>query len=420
MSSAVEASVQRYGETEPRLHAFTYFDAENSLLLDAALIATHATGALARIPIGVKDIFDMAGAPSERGSALYAGRIAESDADVVRNLRAAGAVIVGKTVTAELAMAHPGATRNPWDLSRTPGGSSMGSAAAVAAGVVSLAVGSQTNGSVIRPAAFCGVVGFKPSFGRLSREGMFVTSETLDQVGGFARSVREAASLAAAMAGEPLARWWSGDATAPKLAALRTGEWEHADVAAQKRFQADVDRLAAAGGPIAWPSPPPGLDDAQRVLETIMLFEQARAMEHDLRGRETLVSEIARSRLAEGAATSPSAYREALRSRERLAEAFTSWASDYDAILTPPIVGEAPTPETTGDPRFCTRWSLLGTPAIVIPSGLGPSRLPLGLQLVAAHGDDRRLLAAAAWCEARLPPIGAPPLLARDLGILPR
>ena len=408
--SAVDESIRRYGETEPRIHAFVRYDAEPSLLMDTALAATGATGALVRIPIAVKDIFDTAGALTERGSALYAGRIAESDAGVVRNLRAAGAVIVGKTVTAELAMAHPGPTRNPWDLSRTSGGSSMGSAAAVAAGVVPLAVGSQTNGSVIRPAAFCGVVGFKPSFGRLSREGMFVTSETLDQVGGFARSVQKAASLAAAMAGEPLARWWSNDPTPPKLAALRTGEWEHADVAAQQRFQADVDRLAAAGSPIAWPSPPPGLDDAQRVLRTIMLFEEARAMERDLHGRETLVSEITRSHLADGAAISADTYGDALRARERLAEAFVSWATPYDAILTPATVGEAPTPETTGDPRFCTRWSLIGAPAIVIPSDLGPNRLPLGLQLVAAPGDDRRLVAAAAWCEATLPWIGAPPL----------
>ena len=286
----------------------------------------------------------------------------------------------------------------------------MGSAAAVAAGVVPLAVGSQTNGSVIRPAAFCGVVGFKPTFGRLSREGMFVTSETLDHVGGFARSVHEAASLAAAMAGEPVGRWWSDDQTPPKLAALRTGEWEHADDAVQKRFQADVDRLAAAGYPIAWPAPPPGLDDAQRVLRTIMLYEEARAMERDLSGHETLVSEIVRSHLADGAAIGDGVYRDALRARERLVEAFASWATPYDAILTPATVGEAPTPETTGDPRFCTRWSLTGAPAIVIPSGFGPSRLPLGLQLVATPGDDRRLLAAAAWCEATLPPIGRPPL----------
>ena len=410
MSSAVEESIRRYGETEPRIHAFVRYDAEPSLLMDAALAATHATGALLRMPIAVKDIFDTAGSPTERGSALYAGRIAEDDADVVRDLRAAGAIIVGKTVTAELAMAHPGPTRNPWDVSRTSGGSSMGSAAAVAAGVVPFAIGSQTNGSVVRPAAFCGVVGFKPTFGRLSRRGMFVTSETLDQVGGFARSVQKVAALVAAMAGEPLARWWSADRTPPKLAALRTGEWEHADLAAQERFQADVDRLAAAGGPIAWPTPPEGLDDARRVLQTIMYFEQARSLESDLRGREALVSEIARANLAEGAAISDEAYREALGARARLVKAFALWATPYDAVLTPAAVGEAPTPETTGDPRFCTRWSLIGAPAIAIPSGLGPNRLPLGLQLVAAPGDDRRLLAAAAWCEAKLPWIGAPPL----------
>src|SRR5437867_7529337 len=250
MRTALVESIARYDAVESRIHAFTRYDAEPALLLDAALETTGATGALLRVPVGVKDIFDTAGVPTERGSALYAGRIAERDADVVRNLRAAGAVIVGKTVTAELAFYHPGPTRNPWDLSRPPGGSSMGSAAAVAAGVVPLAVGSQTNGSVIRPAAFCGVVGFKPTAGRLSREGVFEFSRTLHQVGGFARAVREVAVLTAAMAGEDPQRWWSNDAAPPNLAALRTSEWDNADDAARERFQADVDRLAAAGGSI--------------------------------------------------------------------------------------------------------------------------------------------------------------------------
>src|SRR5207247_6725746 len=208
MRTALVESIARYDAVESRIHAFTRYDAEPALLLDAALETTGATGALLRVPVGVKDIFDTAGVPTERGSALYAGRIAERDARDVRNLRAAGAVIVGKTVTAELAFYHPGPTRNPWDLSRTPGGSSMGSAAAVAAAVVPMAVGSQTNGSVIRPAAFCGVVGFKPTAGRLARDGMFEFSRTLDQVGGFARAVEEVATLVAAMAGERGTRWW--------------------------------------------------------------------------------------------------------------------------------------------------------------------------------------------------------------------
>ena len=410
MAGAVEASLTRYAETEDRIHAFARFDAEQALLLDAALGVTGATGTLARTPVGVKDIFDTAGVPTERGSALYAGRVPERDADVIRNLRAAGAVIVGKTVTAELAMMHPGPTRNPWDVSRTSGGSSMGSAAAVAAGVVPLAVGSQTNGSVIRPAAYCGVVGFKPTFGRLPRGGMLVTSATLDHVGGFARSVREVAVLTAAMAAEPPERWWSGDTSAPKLAALRTSDWERADEAVRQRFQADVDLLAAAGGPIEWPAPPIALEEAGRMLRTIMLFEESRAMAPDMRGREDLLSEVTRRTLAEGAAMSDEDYREALEKRRLLVDQFAAWAARYDAILTPAATGEAPTPETTGDPRFATRWSLVGAPAIALPSGLGPHRLPLGLQLVASPGDDRRLLAAAAWCEALIPPIGAPPL----------
>src|SRR3989475_7545960 len=185
MRTALVESIARYDAVESRIHAFTRYDAEPALLLDAALETTGATGALLRVPVGVKDIFDTAGVPTERGSALYAGRIAERDADVVRNLRAAGAVIVGKTVTAELAFYHPGPTRNPWDLARTPGGSSMGSAAAVAAGGVPMAVGSQTHGSVIRPAAFCGVVGFKPAARRPPPGGKFQISGTPGQVSGF-------------------------------------------------------------------------------------------------------------------------------------------------------------------------------------------------------------------------------------------
>src|SRR2546428_13702358 len=184
MTTALMESLARYEATEPQIHAFARYDVEPALLLDAALEATSATGALLRVPVGVKDIFDTAGVPTERGSALYAGRIAERDADVVRNLRAAGAVIVGKTITAELAFYHPGPTRNPWDLSRTPGGSSMGSAAAGAAGVVPLAVGSQTNRAVIPPAGFFGVVGVKPTAGRPSPGGGFGVSRKPDPVGG--------------------------------------------------------------------------------------------------------------------------------------------------------------------------------------------------------------------------------------------
>ena len=407
---SVAECIARYGETEPRIHAFARFEAEAALLMETGLRVAGDLGALSGVPVGVKDIFDTAGVPTECGSALFRDRVPDTDAAVVRNLRAAGAVIVGKTITAELAFLHPGPTRNPWDTTRTPGGSSMGSAAAVAAGVVPLAVGSQTNGSVIRPAAFCGVVGFKPTFGRLSRDGMLRFSRTLDHVGGFARSVEDVARLVAAMAGEDASRWWADDTGTPRYAALRTSEWAHAEEPARHRFQSDVDRLAAAGGPIDWPNPPDGLDDAPTLVRTIMLFEAARGLGPRIAGREKLVSDTARRALAEGAAIADEAYAAALRERERLIGAFSAWAARYDAVLTLPAIGEAPGPETTGDPRFCSRWSLTGAPAITVPTGLGPHRLPLGLQLVAAPGDDRRLLAAAAWAEAHVPSIGSPPL----------
>jgi Asp-tRNA(Asn)/Glu-tRNA(Gln) amidotransferase A subunit family amidase len=368
-----------------------------------------AVGRLEGIPIGVKDIFDTAGIPTENGSALFAGRVPDASSAVVRTAERAGAIMLGKTVTAELAYLTPGPTRNPWDITRTPGGSSMGSAAAVAAGVVPAAIGSQTNGSTIRPAAFCGIVGYKPTAGRISLEGAFEFSHTLDHAGVFARSVRSAGLFAAILAQDSERIPRADEGRVPRLAALRTSEWEHASDEMRERFQADVDALAAAGGPVEWPSPPRELDDAPRILRTVMLYEAAHEVLPKVARRPEVVSQFAREQLAEGARTSDRAYQDAMRERDLLIAAFADWAAPYDAILTPPTIGTAPAPETTGDARFCSRWSLTGAPAIVIPTGFGEPRLPLGLQLVAAPGDDQRLLQAATWAESVLPAIGAPP-----------
>lgn len=331
----------------------------------------------------------------------------ETSATVVRALEDAGAIVVGKTVTAELAFLTPGPTRNPYALDRTPGGSSMGSAAAVAARVVPGSVGSQTNGSTIRPAAFCGIVGFKPTGGRISTAGALEFSRTLDQVGAFTTSVHSVARLAAAMAGDPLEEWWGGPADRPpRLAAVRTSDWDAATDAVQTRFQRDVDLLATEGGPIEWPRLPEGLEDAPRIIHTLMAYEAARSLGPLAEERPTEVSEGTRAYLARGRAITEDDYRGIARERLRLIAAFNEWATPYDAILTPATVGEAPGPETTGDPRFCSRWTFVGAPAVVVPTGLGPAGLPLGLQLVAARGSDRRLLAASAWAEALVP---APP-----------
>lgn len=412
-TAVVERALSRYDATEAKIHAFAWLDPERARMLarasDARRAAGLAVGRLEGVPVGVKDIFDTEGVPTEMGSAFFAGRVPDRSAAVVRALESAGAIVLGKTVTAEIAYLVPGPTRNPWDVTRTPGGSSMGSAAAVAARVVPGAIGSQTNGSVIRPAAFCGVVGFKPTFGRIDLDGAFEFSDTLDHAGVFAASVRSAGLLAAILAHDA-ERAPRPDGGTPRFAALRTAEWEHASDAMRAHFQEDVDALAAAGGPIEWPPPPAGLEDTPRVLRTIMLYEGARAVLPRVAAAPDLLSAFARERLDEGAAIDDAAYEDAMRERVEIIRAFLAWAAPFDAILTPPTTGEAPGTETTGDPRFCSRWSLTGAPAITIPTGLGPHGLPLGLQLVAAPGDDDRLLAAAMWAEARLPGIGAPDL----------
>lgn len=406
----VERSLARAEQVEPRLRAFAWLEPARARARAARLDASRATpGALHGVTVGVKDIIDTAGVPTEYGTPLFAGRVPEGSAQVVVALERAGAIVLGKTVTTELAYFQPGPTRNPWDLSRTPGGSSMGSAAAVAAGIVPLAVGTQTNGSVIRPAAFCGVVGFKPTFGALPRDGVLTFSPTLDQIGGFARSVEDVALGVAAMTGEeprpprPLV-------AAPRLALAPTVDFERAEAAMRDRFENDVDELARAGARIERPALPRGLEEALPVLRTIMAFEAAEHIGPLVAGRPEVVSRVLRDLLDEGARISASAYRGAKAERERLVAEFGVWAAPFDAVLTPPAIGEAPGLTTTGDPRFCTRWTLVGAPALTLPTGLGPSGLPLGLQLVGAPGADRRLLETAAWVEARLPKIGAPPL----------
>lgn len=402
----VEAALHRYDETEPTVHAFAWLDRERALRLadaaDARRRTTSSLGLLHGVPIGVKDIIDIAGIPAERGSAVFGGRVAERDAALVANLAAAGAIVLGKTVTAELAYYHPGPTRNPHDLERTPGGSSMGSAASVAAGVVPAAVGSQTNGSIIRPAAYCGVVGIKPSHGRVPVEGVFPFAPTLDHPGPIARTVEGAAWLLAGMTAEPLDTWWSPETATPRFAALRTSEWDAADEAARSRFQADVDAIATQADPVEWPDPPPGLDAGPEVLGTIMAYEAVRTVGASVRGHESKVSKVALELLERGASITDATYRAALVERTRLIAEYSRWIRPYAAILTPPAFGEAPTRETTGSPRFCSRWTLLGAPAVTVPTGRGPNGLPLGLQLVGAPGDDQRVIAAAAWVEARI------------------
>jgi Asp-tRNA(Asn)/Glu-tRNA(Gln) amidotransferase A subunit family amidase len=383
-------------EREPAVRAFAWLDLERARRLSAAA----PPGPLHGRWVGIKDVIDTAGIPTERGSALFRGRVPDRSATLVARIDAAGGVMAGKTVTAELASATPGPTTNPWDPSRTPGGSSMGSAAAVAAGMLPLATGTQTAGSVIRPAAYCGVVGYKPSAGLIPRDGVMTLSETLDQLGGFATSVAAVAELCSVMAGADLRP--SRPASPPRFALYRSPQWDEVEPAARDHFEQTIARLRAAGATIEEPTAPPTFDAAFPIQRRIMVVDAARSLGADVARAPNLVSEAFRRTVANGLATSDEDYRDALAERERLVEAVADWARPYDGILSPPTLGEAPGLETTGDPRFCARWTLVGSPAVTVPTGRGPNGLPLGLQVCAAPGADRALLDAAVWVEAVL------------------
>jgi len=372
---------------------------------DDRVRAGRTPGPLHGMPIGVKDIIATRGVPTGMGSPIYADHVPEQNAEVVDRLQAAGAFAMGKTVTTEFAHLTPSKTRNPWNSAHTPGGSSAGSAAAVACGMAPAAIGTQTNGSIIRPAAFCGVVGYKPGKGVLSTDGILPFSTTLDQPGVFARSVEDAALLVAHLAHS---RWTispqiSALKHAPRLVAVHTPVWHLAGEDQRNRFAMDVAGLREAGAVIEEIELPGSFNDAHKVQRTIMLYEGAAGSRAVREVYGAKFSEQLRKALEEGDRIGAAEYDRALKKREALERDFSRFLDDFDAAITPPAAGEAPSPETTGDPSFCTIWTLLGVPAVTIPTGLGSHGLPMGLQIVGNQGESNHLLATAMWCERQLP-----------------
>ncbi len=395
---------------EPRLHAWVWLDERRAL--EAARGAGH--GPLGGIGLGIKDIMHVRGMSTGMGSPLYAGFMPETSATVVQRLEAAGGFVLGKTVTAEFAYFHPGPTCNPWNPAHTPGGSSMGSAAAVAAGMVPAALGTQTNGSVIRPAAFCGCVGYKPSSGLVPRSGMLEFSATLDQVGVFARTVEDAALVASVLVGHDAADSGSLEnaleladglflvappARPPRLAAVRSPVWHLAEEAQRVQFERDIRALRSAGAQVAEVELGDAFAQAHPMHRRIMYAEGVRALGHLQAEHRAQLSAALNRLLDEGRQISETDYREALAARATLQQALQDFLVPFDALITPPARGEAPaTLETTGDPAFCTIWTLCGAPALTFPTGFGPNRLPLGLQVVGGLYDDAHLLGVARWC----------------------
>ncbi|MFN8997387.1 MAG: amidase [Betaproteobacteria bacterium] len=421
----VTACAERIHALEPRVMAWQAFDRAG--VLEAARAADHdlaasrgaaaadpaaalpwaERGFLYGVPVGVKDIIDVAGYPTGMGSERYASHQPAGSAELVQRMAASGALVMGKTVTTEFAFMQPSRTTNPWNPAHSPGGSSSGSAAAVACGMVPAAIGTQTNGSVIRPAAFCGVVGFKPDRDLISTAGVLAFSPTFDQPGVFARSVADAGLLASWLTRRTgvLGHQIIPARTAPRLAAVRTALWDRVQTAQAQRFAADVELLRAAGAAVDEVELPRAFDDVWKVHRLIMLREAAQLARPMRTLHRDALSDTLNRALDEGEAISDSAYGDAMKARQALLSAFERFLDrGYGAVITVPAAGEAPHGlDSTGDPAFCTPWTLLCTPAITLPTGLGPKGLPLGLQVVGRRGESNYLLAAAAWCEAQLP-----------------
>jgi len=412
----------RIDEVEPAVQAWTFLDRDHALrqaeALDEHRRAGREIGPLHGVPVGIKDIFDTNDMPTEFGSPLWAGRTPRHDAAAVARLRAAGAVILGKTVTTEYAYFQPGKTRNPHDPKRTPGGSSSGSAAAVASYMVPGAIGSQTNGSVIRPAAYCGVVGFKPTHGLIPRTGALMLSRALDHVGVMARSVQDAALLAEAMAGfdpedpdtrpiarPPLAAVAVGDPPLPpRLAFVKTAAWKHADAVTQAAFAELMDTLGETAAEVELGQ---SFENVADLHKTVMEAEMAHNFRRDYaQGRDKLSKQLC-ALIERGRTYTAFDYQAALGQAAALNEGLDAVFDEYDAILTPAAPGEAPVGEATGNPIFCTMWTFLGTPAVTLPLLRSEAGLPLGVQLVGRRGGDARLLRTAHWLVQTLTQPGA-------------
>ena len=359
-------------------------------------------GPLHGVPVGIKDIFDTADMPTEYNSAIYRGHRPRADAAAVTLLRQAGCVVLGKTVTAEFANLHPPATRNPRNPAHTPGGSSSGSAAAVADRMVPLALGTQTAGSVIRPAAFCGVIGLKPSFGSINRTGVKPVSDTLDTIGLFANTVEDAALALNILSSRPVPDF-SAKITAPRIGVARTSRWNDADAATHAALESAARRLASAGADVKDAALPPAAEALFDAQGLIMNFEAARALAWEQSNHREAISATLLKRLDEGWAVSREQYDNARQTARDARRQFADLMRGYDLLLTPSARGEAPLGlASTGDSLFNRVWTLLGVPSVSLPSGSGPNGLPLGIQLVSAIEQDSALLAHAQWAASAL------------------
>ncbi|MCZ2496053.1 amidase [Xylophilus sp. Kf1] len=403
--AVVRQAIDTIEALEPQLHAWKTRGDTPALAaaqaLDRRLAGGQGAGPLAGVPLAVKDLLDTADLPTGYGSVVYEGHRPAADAQAVRQVRAADAIVIGKTVTTEFAYFTPGPTANPWHTGHTPGGSSSGSAAAVASGMVPLAFGSQTAGSLIRPASYCGVFALKPTHDLVSGAGVKAFAPSLDTLGWLANSAEDLELMRAALLGES---WRTlPDAGGMRLSSCRTHEWSHADASGQQAWDDAHRRLSAAGVPVTDLTLPDALAGLMQAQKTVMAYEACRHLAFEAEHHAGRISQPIRELVALGRTVSDADYQNRLQyasdARTRVLEAM----GDADALLVPAAPGEAPAGlSATGDPVFSRVWTLLGFPCVNVPGLLGPSGLPVGMQLVGRPLQERALLAVAARLQTVL------------------
>ncbi|TES87662.1 MAG: amidase [Dehalococcoidia bacterium] len=427
-SQLVNSCLERIDAVDGAIKAWVLVDREGALAtarqLEQELAKNQRRSALHGIPVGIKDIFYTAGLPTEAGAKAWAGFVPDYDATSVARLKEAGAIVLGKTHTTEFAVMDPAPTRNPWNTEHTPGGSSSGSGAGVAAGMCPAALGSQTMGSVLRPAAYNGIVGFKPQYGRISVYGVVPVSPTLDHVGILARTVKDAALIFQAIAGhdpkdtlsldEPVPDCLSSlekQPSPPRLGLVRAFFYDHADEEMRQHTDEIVARLRQAGATIEEVTPPPSFTTIVDNARIIMAVEAAAYhRDHFAKHKDKYRAGI-RQMIEKGLATDSAEYERALKLRLQQCSDMEPLLHRADAMLTPTITGPAPHGlSSTGNPVMQGPWTIMGVPSISLPSGLSQSRLPLAVQLAGPPKAEDRLLAVARWCESVLKVDLRPPL----------
>jgi Asp-tRNA(Asn)/Glu-tRNA(Gln) amidotransferase A subunit family amidase len=398
-ADVIDRCAEAVAANESTVGAFAALDLDGARQRARRDAAALAAMPLRGLPVGVKDIFDTTDFPTEYGSPIYAGHRAAADATLVADIRKSGGLVLGKTVTTEFAFLHPGRTRNPRNLEHTPGGSSSGSAAAVAAGMLPIALGSQTGGSTIRPAAFCGVAGFKPSFGLLPTAGMKGMAAQLDTVGLIAAGVADVAFAISAIGGRDL-RVDGVAEGAPRIALMRTHLWQEASTAMQAATEAAWRAAEDAGAQILELTLPPICEEAHRIHSTIQSYQGWRAMTFEYNNHREQLSPVLRKTIEAGAAVTSEAYDDALRIAAQARGALADLMAGTDVLLTPSAPGAAPNGlSSIGISPFNRLWTLLGVPCVNVPGLEDEAGMPLGVQVIAPFGHDREALLAAHFVE---------------------